>query len=427
MRFSLYTLVLVVLLAGSVMAFVIRFPAWRMARTMRFDGPLKIVKLADDGKKIVVIADKIYVYDRYSGKELLTLDARKDESEYFTVTAISKRRDAIAFYDTQGCVSIYSLRDLKRICQTEPVSGLNDTQHSMHFSDGGEWIVVPIKPNEYNAYSLSGEKKAPLLRADEPFHIGDYFEAAGIVYRSARDNGKRMHSGEEFYSLKENRIVFEYGGPPRTGWVYWACALAPDGKALFAGDADGRIAKLDLTQGDRGPVTEDKFVLPEKEWIGKCGARLSGGTILYMLLGTPRGSDDCHFALYSMSDLKLFAHFDSKQGQSYVSECAVDDGRRRVFVSFYSKMKKDFDRFQVVDTRTGEVLFALKNPDAAVDFDPRANAVLLSDRQTITLFVRDHPEWWWGHFCRLETWLIILFTALLAHRFFSRSRRKAAV
>src|ERR1043165_3982146 len=121
MRFSLYTLLVFVLLIASIMAFVLRFPAWRMARTMSSVVPLKEVHFADDGSKLVVISDKIYVYDRISGAELLKLDMRKDESEYFTVCAISKHRDAIAFYDLESCVSIYSLHSLKRIAQTPAV------------------------------------------------------------------------------------------------------------------------------------------------------------------------------------------------------------------------------------------------------------------------------------------------------------------
>jgi len=429
MRFSLLTLVLIVLLAGSIMAFVMGMPAWRLSRTMNFDRPIKTIYLADGGRKIVAVQDKIHIYDRDSGTQLLELKIENEPDEYFTATAISKQRDAIAFYDNDGCVSIYSTRTLKRVMQTPPVNGLSKNSYRIGFSESGMWVTVPIQENEYNAYSLSGEKKVPLLSGVVPFRVNKYFDSAEIVFRSA-DDKNRAHSTEEFYSLKRKRPVFEYG-LPQSGWVYWAGAISPDGAALFGADANGRVARLDLKKEDQGPILEKDFIFPtEKKRIGDSVAYFSDDSILAVWMPKTLASQYspyCPCTLYSTLDLKPFANFTTYTRDSFVMKFVVDNERRRMFASLFSKTKDDFDRVQVIDVDSGEVLFAHRNRNASIDFDANANCVLVYDRQTCKVFVRDHPEWWWGHFYRIETWLIVLFSALLVRQLIlSRRKKKSA-
>jgi hypothetical protein len=432
MRYSLSTLLLVVFLAGSVMAVFIhspdsRSPAWHEVRTVRLDNWPKEVQFADDGKTIVVISDGIYIYDRVSGSELLRLDQRPGDLNHKTTAAISKQRDAVAFYDADGCVSICSLRNLKRLIQTPK---LQRYDYAMRFSEGGKWIVVPAAPyGEWIAYGLNAEKKELPIKTDHQAEAPFYLEEAELLCDNIPSGLFELkRSGSTVFSIAQNKEVFGYSQKEgycdldASTWTFGDFELSPDGKALFVADWLGNVAKFNVPVA--ATLNDDPVVLPSgTKRVWDLEAHFSNGVIL-TVQHSKDGEASADFTCYSMSDLKPFAHFSSNQNGSNIVRFEVDRERRRAFLRFYPRpgAKNGLDRVQVIDLKTGEILFARNDEYTIPDFDANAGVLLVNDREHYTLFVRNRAEWW-EHFYRLETWLTILFGGLLLWRLVRRLRR----
>ena len=395
-----------VLLIASVMAFVWRFPAWQMVRTITPGEIIKRAWLADDGRKLVIITTKIRVFDRATMKELFCAEHSVNSNlDWLAHSCISKRRDAIAFQDKEGCVSVYSLADLKRVFQSDPILWRSDADwiHHFYFSEEGRFIVVPVGPNEYNAYSLTGgEHKKPLIKEDWSFNVKRYFEDAEIVYRTVPGNRILNESMiDQFFSLRQRKPVFEH---PLNQTQWSNCALAKDGRSIFVNDGLGQVAKLDLS--DPLPSSFDgKF---EKfAYSPDASISYDDESILIKDFATDE--------LYSLPNLKHLGSFRTSTQFTLSHEC-TEDGR--MFMRNFSYSRKDTSdsgNFEVIELKTGTLFFMLNN-DGEQDFSTKGNAVISYDREHIKLYVRDHPEWWWGHFFRVETWLTILFFGLLMQR-----------
>ncbi len=417
-----------VLLIASIMAFVWRFPAWRLAQTITPGEIIKEAWLADDGRKLVIIANKIRVFDRSNMTELHSFETQPDsemklrsfapeaDNPHFTASVISKHHDALAFYDKDGCVSVYSLIDFKRIFQTPPVPDIyapnRISPNRMSFSEAGKFIVIPVALNKYNAYSLDGsEHKTPLVKAEQSISVVRYFEKPEIVFKTPMYAFVHDNLGFEFYSIKHGWPVFKYPSG-KMGWIN--CALAKDGRAIFANDARGKVAKLDLS-GDLPKFFDGKFVHFPMQ------VDMSNRTVSY--------SDDSKLPTGIERDLDLLSQTTqlnlatfSRHGYE-CQRCELAEDGRRVFMRSCLMGEQYFCQFQIFDLKTNTTLFAMFD-DGEFDFSTKGNAVISYDRDRLKLYVRDHPEWWWGHFFRVETWLVVLFFGLLMQRWVLNIRER---
>jgi len=78
----------------------------------------------------------------------------------------------------------------------------------------------------------------------------------------------------------------------------------------------------------------------------------------------------------------------------------------------------------ILDVRDGSTLATIRPPPGDADFGTppplhilRNGDIVALSGGKIVVFSRRFPEWWWGHFYRVETWLAIVLGFMLLWRF----------
>ena len=273
--------------------------------------------------------------------------------------------------------------------QIPPSSTDRIATNRMCFSEAGEFLVVPVSRNEYNAYSLTGgSHKIPLVKEDGAFSVTSYFEKPEIVYEHGNFIGQ-TENGPYFKSFRGDRV-----GPialckrwrrpvcKRRRWACRAAGFEREAPALF----------------------DEKFIVDfnRKRWSSSINYSDNSIVCVRTPRGATKGPDD--YFVFSSPYVQQLATFRGANNvdHAWVTKHALDENSRRLFMTQYTKSTDDFYNFQIVDLKTGETLFGLKERGEQ-DFDVKANCVISYDRERLKIYVRDHPEWWWGHFYRVET------------------------
>lgn len=92
----------------------------------------------------------------------------------------------------------------------------------------------------------------------------------------------------------------------------------------------------------------------------------------------------------------------------------------KVFADQRRAMVESFVDLYIVDLLTGERLYdlnMLQGLDVELCQVGAGSQIAVLNGDTLSIYSRRFPEWWWGHFCRIEVWAAAALSLLLLWRF----------
>ncbi|MCZ7647135.1 MAG: hypothetical protein M5U26_18075 [Planctomycetota bacterium] len=104
-------------------------------------------------------------------------------------------------------------------------------------------------------------------------------------------------------------------------------------------------------------------------------------------------------------------------------------GRKVVAISFspdMSRVASCLPGAYIWDLSNGSLVYEFHHGEhgiTSVAFAPQGDYIAIGNGDdTVAMYGRIHPEWWWGHFYQVEVWLSLLFMGLLMSTYIGGKR-----
>lgn len=391
MRFSLFTLVLLSLWFGTGMLVWQRREPWVKTHVLKHSANVGSMRFFPDSRRLLVCTwENNCVWDIESGEELGRLTGGN--------VAISPDGSRIATW--RESAKEVSLWDGANFTLLRTLQGNEGYATDGEFSPDGKSFLLATREGEVRRWALD---------AVEPPEI--YYTLLLSPKGLKRDSNPPSGVMNRISYSPDGKLFLAYGDVP----------------TVFVFSVESGRVKLEL-DGDAHSVSKAHFSSDGTRIVTSTGWRVrlwraSDGQLLKTIRSTDfeppvLAPDSSWFVardngdtstLYSLKTGDMIVPLDRCRGNPKF--VGVDLASRRV-----ATIESDV---QLWDTHTGQRLHSIEGTNSVhtKGAQSRDGQVLAASiNKQVWLWLNRHPEWWWGHFYRVEVWVLVGLTIGIAVR-----------
>lgn len=351
LRFSLRTLVLFVLLIGSLAALYQKWPAWVLERTLTYFGYIHSADFSPDGQRIVTAGSNYYigygerlpkvkcvVWEIAGQKVLVRIEGHND---YISSAKFSRDGLYVVTASRDGTARVWdavSGREILKFAHEKDKLGSNVQVNRAAFSPDGSLIVTSsCDDNTARVWTAAGERRITVPGSDTIFSVS--FSPNGLLIVTAE------HGLARVWDIATGKPLTTFDGHTHS---VLSAVFSPDGKRVVTASAD-----------------------TVRIWD-----TVSGNELMKLVGHTER----VNTAVFS------------------------PDGKRVLTAG-------EHEGARIWDATSGKELaaFRAEKLGRSATYSPDGKRLVITGGEIAYVWRNQHPEYWWGFMTLAEFWLTVGF------------------